>query len=335
MFSKETINTYLENKLIRVQKHPEQDLFIYNYTATAQYDRHWDEVTLNCRGLILDAEMNVVARPFPKFFNLGERENQLIPTETFDVYEKMDGSLGILYWVDGQPFIATRGSFASEQSIIATEMLYGIYKDTIPLLDQTKTYLFEIIYPENRIVVDYKGMQALVLLGVVDTKTGEEEPLVDVGFPIVKIHDGINDITALKVLNEDNREGFVIRFKNGLRLKIKMEEYVRLHRLITQVSTITIWEHLKVDGSLTELLERVPDEFYTWVKEQETILRKAYETIETNCRNDYKILNTRKETALYFQTRPYPGVLFNMLDKKDYHWAIWKHLKPDFERPIF
>ena len=334
MFSKNTIQSYLDKKLIRVQKHPKKDLFIYNYTATTQYERQWDEVTLNCRGLILDTNQSIIARPFPKFFNIGEIEGQAIPNEPFDVYEKMDGSLGILYWINELPYIATRGSFTSEQSMEALQMLYVTYKDAIPLLDQSKTYLFEIIYPENRIVVDYGADKKLVLLGIIETNTGIELPLEDIGFPIVKKHDGINDIDALKTLNEDNREGFVIRFKSGLRVKIKMEEYVRLHRLVTQVSSIDIWDHLKNNGTLVELLDRVPYEFYNWVKEQETSLKNAYSMIEADCKSDFKVLKTRKETATYFQTCSYPSVLFNMLDGKDYQWAIWKHLKPDYERPF-
>jgi len=343
MFSKDIIQTYLDKNLIRVQKHPDHGLFIYNYTAAAQYERYWDEVTLNCRGLILDEDMNIVARPFPKFFNLGENEHQIIPNEPFDVYDKMDGSLGILYWINDQPFIATSGSYTSEQSVIATKMLYNKYKLSITQLDKNSTYLFEIIYPENRIVVNYDGMNALILLGVIDTKTGEDRPLQDIGFPLVKKYDGIKDIHQLKAINIDNKEGFVIRFQSGLRYKIKMEEYVRLHRLVTQISTVSIWAHLSQNAhsntfdyqlTLTELLERVPDEFYDWVKEQETILRQAYLTIEQECQKDFKILNTRKETAKYFLSRPYPSVLFNMLDNKDYQAAIWKQLKPDFKKPF-
>ncbi|MFB9080967.1 hypothetical protein ACFFWB_26745 [Flavobacterium procerum] len=61
---------------VRVNKHPEQDLYIYNYTQNAQFERVWNEITIACRGLILDKDLNVVARPFPKFFNLGEMENE-------------------------------------------------------------------------------------------------------------------------------------------------------------------------------------------------------------------------------------------------------------------
>jgi RNA ligase len=31
---------------------PDADFFIYNYTAKAQYDKIWNEITLQARGLI-------------------------------------------------------------------------------------------------------------------------------------------------------------------------------------------------------------------------------------------------------------------------------------------
>lgn len=316
------------------QNHPKADLFIYNYSPKAQYERVWNEVTLNCRGLIMDGAMNVVARPFQKFFNLGEHENQLIPNEPFEVYEKMDGSLGILYWHNNQPHIATRGSFTSDQSVKANVILHEKYGHVLPLLNPAKTYLFEIIYPENRIVVDYGSTEDLVLLSVVDIATGLEDTLPDVGFPIVKRYSGINDINQLQALEENNREGFVIRFAGGLRYKVKFKEYICIHRIITQVSNISIWEYLRAGNTLDELLDRVPDEFYSWVKKTNADLLSAYAEIENTALAEFKDLGDRKETALYFQQCSYPAILFSMLDKRDYSDAIWKMLRPTFSKPF-
>lgn len=328
------LNQLIEDKLIKVQKHPQADLFIYNYTAKAQFERVWNEWTLACRGLIMDANHNVIARPFAKFFNLGELEDNQIPNEGFEVYDKMDGSLGILYWANEKPFIATRGSFASEQALKGTEMLHNQYAAVIEKLDRNHTYLFEIIYPENRIVVDYGAKEALVLLAVVETATGKEVALPEIGFPLVKRYDGITDFTALSAMEEDNREGFVVKFRNNFRLKVKFEEYVRLHRIITQVTSVTIWEQLKSGDSLDEVLERVPDEFYDWVRDTEQKFRTAYTQIEQEARAEFKVLPTRKETAYYFATQRHRAVLFKMLDDKPYRDIIWKSIKPEFEKPF-
>lgn len=319
---------------VKKQKHPTADLLIYNYSETAQFERIWNEVTLQCRGLILDGQGRVVARPFPKFFNLEELVNKPIPNLPFEVYEKMDGSLGISYVVNEEAFIASRGSFISEQSMKANELLNTKYAVAKAQMNPAITYLFEIIYPENRIVLDYGQQEILVLLGMIETATRKELPLVDIGFPVVKKYDGLKDIHQLKALAYDNKEGFVIRFSNNYRIKVKFEEYVRIHRIIQQVSSVSIWENLMAGQSFTEILERVPDEFYTWVKVTKAKLEADYLIIENVAKREYKELATRKETALYFQTCQYPKILFSMLDGKDYSETIWRYIRPIYTRPF-
>jgi len=329
-----TLSTLIEQKYIDVQEHPTAPLFIYNYSQLAQYERNWNEWTLSCRGLILNDKNEVVARPFAKFFNIEEHQPNEIPQENFEVYEKLDGSLGILYHWDNQFYMASRGSFDSVQARRANEILRQKYTNILPRLNPAKTYLFEIIYPENRIVVDYGAMEDVVLLAIIDTQTGVEESLTDIGFPLVKRYDGIKDIHQLKQLNEANREGFVIKFRSGFRVKVKFEEYVRLHRIITQVSSKDIWLHLANEEPLDKLLDKVPDEFYRWVQQTITKLRQEYSEIENYCQKHFKILPTRKETALYFLTLKYNNVLFAMLDNKDYSPLIWKMIEPPFEKPF-
>jgi RNA ligase len=327
------LNSLIEQRYINVQKHPTADLFIYNYSQSAQYESFWNDYTLMCRGLILDAEGTIVARPFPKFFNWEELKTQQIPNEPFEVYEKMDGSLGILYWLNDQPHIATRGSFVSEQAVAATAMLHTQYTNVIPLLDKTKTYLFEIIYPENRIVVDYGSERKLVLLAIIDTQTGNESPVVAVGtLPIVKKYDGLHDFEELKKTASPNKEGFVIRFKNGFRFKIKLAEYIRLHRILTNISNVDIWECLAENKPFDDFIKDVPDEFYDWVKATKTQLEADYEAIEAECNRNFKDLGNRKATAEYFLTKPYAVILFKMLDRSNYAPIIWKLIKPRFQK---
>jgi len=220
------------------------------------------------------------------------------------------------------------------QSVKANELLTTKYAAAKAQMQPTITYLFEIIYPQNRIVLDYGTEEILVLLGMVETATGKELPLADIGFPIVKKYDGLNDLHQLKALAFDNKEGFVVKFTNNFRLKVKFEEYVRIHRIMTQVSSVTIWENLMANASFNEILECVPDEFYQWVEITKAKLEKDYDTIETIAKNDYKELTTRKETALYFQTCQYPKILFSMLDGKDYSETIWRYVRPQYERPF-
>ena len=349
----ETLEKYYEDGLLYKQTHPTLPLTIWNYTPKVQYENIWDKITLQCRGLVTDDNGNVVARPFEKFFNI--EEDMHIPTSEFEVYEKMDGSLGILFNYEGEWVFATRGSFTSEQSIKGFEMLkrYNYTK-----LHEGYTYLFEIIYNENRIVVKYP-FEDLILLGMINTETGYEVDLygegVDVrltnlihniGFKVVKKYDGIEDYTKLKSLIDNNAEGFVVRFSNGDRMKIKGEEYIRLHKIMTNVSTTGIWEMLSNGDDVNELLKDVPDEFYTKIKDYVGNLRHNHHQISEYCGkihdqfrygkyNDVEVEPTKKEYAQYIfrnYDSKYHPILFAMWDKKNYDKIIWNALKPEFSK---
>ena len=274
----------MDEKLVSVTKHPQHNLFIYNYTAKAQYDKVWNNITLLTRGLILDEAYQIVARGFKKFFNFDEIDIAAIPQLPFVVQEKLDGSLGILYWVGNTAFIASRGSFDSKQAQHATAILHNKYGAVVEKLQKDKTYLFEIIYPANRIVVDYGNEDDLILLAVIDNETGLDEELdTSLGFRTVAHFEGLTDFGKIAALNLDNKEGFVIKFQNGFRVKIKFSEYVKLHRIITGVSNIAIWEYMKEAKDIDVLLDKVPDEFYNWVKQTKNNLQQHYDTILSGC----------------------------------------------------
>ena len=321
----EAVNRLVEEGYISQQRHPDRALIIYNYTHKCQYEWKWTAETMACRGLIVNHQREIVSRPFPKFFSIEQRTEPL-PIEPFQVFEKLDGSLGIGYTVDGRPAIATRGSFTSDQAAWATEFLRTQYPDLLFL--DGRTYLFEIIYKGNRIVVDYGDFEGLILLALIDNETGADLELPEIGIPIVKRYDGINDIDQLATLEEPNKEGFVLLFKSGLRVKAKFAEYKRLHRILTGLTARNIWEALQTPNGLEVFLERVPDEFYAWVKVIESDLLAGYSAIENQCRAEFKNLGDRKTTAKYFQRCQYPAVLFKMLDGRDYSDLIWKRIYP-------
>ena len=334
------IKPYIKEKFISETKHPEADLWIYNYSPKAQYEQKWDDIIIMCRGLILDKEGNIVARPFKKFFNLAEhlQKDKPIPKGKIKITEKFDGSLGILYEINGEYRIATRGSFTSEQALKGTEILQTKYQG-IPF-EKELTYLFEIIYPQNRIVLDYGDREDLVLLAIFDTYTGKELSIDEFrysSFPKPKIYDGITDLAELEKLDDTNKEGFVIAFENGLRLKVKFEEYVRLHRLVTETNSKRIWEYLKDNQPIDELLDRVPDEFYDWVKKTIADIKEHYAEIEYQAKLKFKLIDDYKDRKSFAEkAKKYPerAILFRMLDQRPYSEVIWKMVKPKAESPF-
>lgn len=348
----ERLNKYLEEGLVYKQVHPTLPLTIWNYSPKTQYESLWDEVTLQARGLVTDDKGNVVARPFRKFFNMSEAKH--IPTEDFEVYKKEDGSLGILFNYENEWVLATRGSFTSDQAIKGFQMLSNYEYNK---LHKDYTYLFEIVFKENKIVLNY-DFEDLILLGVIHTKTGHEVELYkestdlrikniinNIGFRVVKKYDGVKNYTTLKNMIGDNEEGYVVKFSNGDRVKIKGEEYLRLHKIITNLSTTAIWEVLSNNGNMDNLITEVPDEFYKKIKEYVNNLKynffqiseycgKAHDMFKYGKYNDVYPEPTKKQYAEYVMTnyKKFASVMFAMWDKKPYHHIIWNLLKPEFKK---
>jgi RNA ligase len=247
--------------------------------------------------------------------------------------DKLDGSLGILYEEDGESFIATRGSFESEQAKWAT----GWWRLNVgkQSYGNKVTHLFEIIYPENRIVVNY-DFEGLVYLGSIDNETNQA--VYGFSFPNVSsvTEYPFTSVEELGKMNLVNKEGFVLHYqKNNLRVKIKFEEYVRLHKIVTGLSEKGLWEMLLekgIDLSPEDVIKDVPDEFFAWLEFIMNNLKTEYQQIEAECRliSDFaSIKQSRREQAEYILwASKTPGICFLMLDEKDYRKAIFQLIKP-------
>ena len=147
IFDVDALEEEIENGFVTRRYNEHGDLAILNYSPATQYSQRWNDVTKACRGLIYNVNtMEVVARPFEKFFNYDQYEGELPPKGRIIRMPKMDGSLGILYWDEsrGKHCIATRGSFLSEQAIEGTAIYERMRNGFVP--QPGKTYLFEIIY---------------------------------------------------------------------------------------------------------------------------------------------------------------------------------------------
>jgi RNA ligase len=257
------------------------DLQLWKYSNRCVYDRMWTTTTVIGRGLILDmAERKVVATPFPKFFNLGEDGGGL-PDMPFEVFEKLDGSLIILFHHRGKWRTVTRGAFDSAQAIWASEQLMSCDVDA---LTPGTTYLAEAVYPENKIVVHYEEPALVMLAGY--HPDGSELSYAEVkdsaqilGWRAAKRYqfNSIADMMQCVAALPRNEEGYVLRFENGLRIKLKGSEYRRIHALISNVTPLAVWEMLAKGDDMEAIRRDLPEEFWTDFDDIVAILQAGFE----------------------------------------------------------
>lgn len=331
----------IEAKYVRVREHPWLPLFIYNYSEMAMFDKMWNKVTTTCRGLIADKNGIIVARPWPKFFNLGEKATLIGSHDTVEITDKADGSLGIGYPTgSGAWAIATRGSFSSDQAIWASRWFSneGNGRGFVPC--GRVTPLFEIVYPENRIVLDYGDFEGLILLGAVDNDMGHIygpneaagmfcwEGRVTQVFPEKTMAEFMSGPNA----NRSNAEGVVVRAGHRM-VKVKQQDYLDLHRIVTGLSTTSVWEMMDDGYTVAEICAPLPDEFHEWVRKLASELTFELEQIQFKLEEAFAPLQglDRKSFALSIVNHPLRPWLFLMYDGKDTKESIWRTLKPVHE----
>ena len=333
--------------LITIRRHPFCDLEICNYTPKTQYTRAWDETTLMSRGLILDGGHNILARPFPKFFNMNETPETDITVLTHmtpTIFEKLEGVLGILYPERDKIAVSTRGAFTSPYAMWATHWLR---KRCYTLSDfkADYTYCVEIVYPGSRIVVDYEDRAELVLLAVIHTRDRTELDIADeatrLRLPYAREYELGTLESAQRYLETTDgttHEGFVCSYPNGLRVKLKSDDYKRLHKVVTGLTSRTLWNALRTHAPIEELLTVIPDEYYKWVHTTVAALNAEHAAIMKQAETlyeDTREIPSRKEQARAIRAasranKNVQGIVFNMLDghTERAEDAAWRMVMP-------
>lgn len=338
---------------------------IFKYTQNTHLEDAWNDVNRQARGIIFHVDGTVIARPFPKFFNMNERPetaaDKLPWSEGVEIYEKLDGSCGTGYY-DKKTYqwqLATPGSMESDQAIEGTRILNESIEDAeetvvysseskvvkkhlhrpryrLPLLPQDCTPVFEIIYPENRIVVDYKGETKLVLLTVFEHDGTEWHPhRVDMLAEMCHFtRPRRYDFDLHKEIPfEENAEGYVIRFSSGLRVKVKSPEYVRIHRLLNHLSAKGIVQLIR-ENQYGDVINQLPKEIVKDFDDARAHVQGLHNTLVTDSYShltrmtSYVGENTpRKDKALWIMKNvpsELMGFVFSLLDHKDIEDKVWK-----------
>lgn len=344
LFDQQVYDNAVDRGHIRVRPHPTLPYLIHGYTEACVWEQGWNEATLTCRGLVTHAETGeVLARPFRKFFNLGQPEAESFdPHAPVEVTEKVDGSLGILVPTPDGWMVSTRGSFASAQSEWATECWQREHANFEP--NPNWTYLFEIVYSHNRIVLEYP-FEGLVLLGAVDVATGRSVPFADAADGwngrVAEVHPYRSLTEVLASGERDDAEGFVVHDTvNDVRIKVKHEHYLTMHKVIFGATTLSVWEALSQGVNPSAAFAEAPDEFHQVLRATEGKMRLQYMSLREDVEDAYFYLVAdlnsehgtdhwgRREFAVKAKESEYASFLFKLFDGKEIDANLWRAIKP-------
>ena len=147
------------------------------------------------------------------------------------------------------------------------------------------------------------------------------------------------DPYLLKDENIEGREGYVMVFENGERLKIKFENYIKLHRLVSNLSVQNAFDWIKSGKPISEIVELIPDEYHSWYNSIVNKVNDEYNRITNSCHFDYcdEWINCKRDFALKIKEHPYKTLLFKMYDncfndisllnKEPYSTIIFKYIE--------
>lgn len=323
------------------------NLAIYTYSRHCTMDYAWNDITCKCRGLIVDTSTwDIIARPFEKFFNLGEaafpeysREN--LPKERPEITDKLDGNLITLYpWAE-RWWAASKGSFHSEHADWANNWLITTHSSDkwtrFSNWPQGYTPVFEMIAEELEHHVVHYGKEAsgLYLIALINNETGEE-----LNENSKAVWAAVNDVPMIPQLditldkaltdNEKNAEGYVLTWpragRTPFRVKVKFIDFLRLQKLVHHIGPKEILDYMTqphLQCYLDEVLnpETSHEEFIKYVRAWMGRFNREYMRIHSECWTQHEVVRAlvgwnaeRKSYAAEILKRPYAGVLFAMLD---------------------
>lgn len=309
-----------------------------------------------CRGIIFDKEGKIMSRPFHKFFNVGEREETqtraIDITQSHVIMEKMDGSMIRPILFDGHLRLATKmgvtevsmqaEQWLAKQDRVYTEWLYSYMSD-----GEGYTPLFEWVSPDNQIVLSYDKAD-LVLLAIRNNVTGEYLDLreeleeIDCPFTVVpqygSVDGNLGDYIA-RQRHAENREGDVIAFADGHRLKVKNDWYVRIHKALDRVRFDRNIVDLILNEEIDDVVPMMPQTEIDRVRDFETRFWNAFKSKETHLLELYDVVGredtkypTRKQVATefmpkYVKDKADASFIFRMLDGNDLRDLLLNHIE--------
>ncbi len=242
------------------------DYWVLNYHQFTPEKTVYNTVT---RGLVIHKSGKIASAPFFRFFNYGEPTAAQVDFSNSDVLEKLDGSLVGVFFPEGDlenPVWHFRSLISAHQKDKDFAIKGFVHSEEVPLLMEVEPYLkevnfkkavgydvknfcfmFEFISRANAVITKYEEHQyGLYLTGArhIPSLYELDEDALDALARVMEVRrprrwnaDSYEEVVAMMAGFSEDYEGFVIRDRaTGERIKIKSEDYLKRHRLLTKLS---------------------------------------------------------------------------------------------------
>lgn len=233
----------LENPHLVSMKSCGEGIFVLKYKKRVFFDNLWNDFLEECRGTIVDANFNIVSRPFTKIYNFGVEEKAPVLADDVKVtaYRKVNGFMAALTWYKDAILVSTTGSTDNDYVNYAKEMMqkqmpWGDWEVSIKA-NPNATFMFECVHPSDpHIIPEKEGMYFLGARNKAWDSTvhgyGTDNALtwrivngaMFMGHPMDHYHVTIGELK--KMSKECKHEGFVFYTEDGQSAKIKSPYYL-------------------------------------------------------------------------------------------------------------
>lgn len=263
---------------------------------------------LECRSIVINLEKEeIVIAPFRKFRNLNEcPENDIkVVTEeiknakSVEITNKLDGSMQCVRWYDGKIFMTGSQALSLEKSWRLADgfkMLDGRNK-CMAFNNPNLTFIYEYISLADAHVVKYtKEQEGLYLIGIRDVTTGKQfsykkvrEYATEYGVPMTEIYDKsfAEILEEVKTIKSDEQEGFVVNI-DGHMIKVKGDDYVKIHRVLSQISSINLIIESVAENKVDDLIGKVPEAYRERVRIIERIVHNYIKEVDAEVQKYFK-----------------------------------------------
>lgn len=238
------LKKFVEENPKLVSMRPAGDgIFVLKYKKAVFFDNLWNDFLEECRGTIVDAEFNVVSRPFTKVYNYGiEAKAPVLSDNTkITAYRKVNGFMVAMTWHNDDILVSTTGSTSGDFVDMAKEMMLKEqpWQNWVSAISMNKGYtmMFECVHPNDpHIIPELAGMYFLGWReNSWDSKVFGYGPIVSThwrNFALGVLHCKYPEVFyttvgELSIMTKTvKHEGFVFYTEDNLSSKIKSPYYL-------------------------------------------------------------------------------------------------------------